>query len=97
DQVISYCRNKIAEEDVLAMYGLTGSKQILSLVKAILDGKAPETISSLNQITESGKDLQRLLVDLIGHFRNLLLLRLGMEGADSLDVADTQLKELQTI
>ncbi|MSR65356.1 MAG: DNA polymerase III subunit gamma/tau [Verrucomicrobiae bacterium] len=95
DQLISYCGAEIAEEDVLAMYGLAGSKQILSVVKALLEGNAPSTIALLNEITESGKDLQRLLVDLIGHFRNLLLLKLGMDAADMLDLADAQLKELR--
>ena len=95
DQLISYCGAEITEEDVLAMYGLTGSKQILLLVKAMLEGDSARTISLLNEITESGKDLQRLLVDLIGHFRNLLLLKLGMDGAEMLDLADAQLKELR--
>jgi len=97
DQLISYCGNEIGEEDVLSMYGLTGSKQILELVKAILAGDAPGTISTLNAITESGKDLQRLLVDLIGHFRNLLLLALGMEESHLLDLADAQLSELREL
>jgi DNA polymerase-3 subunit gamma/tau len=97
DQLISYCGTEIGEEDVLAMYGLTGSKQILSLVGAVLRGDAPGTISSLSGITESGKDLQRLLVDLIGHFRNLLLLKLGLDSADIMDLADTQLAELKKI
>lgn len=95
DQLISYCGNEIGEEDVLAMYGLAGSKQILGLVKAVLDGKAAETLQALNEITTSGKDLQRLLVDLIGHFRNLLLITLGLEGGAMLDLADAQLKELK--
>jgi DNA polymerase-3 subunit gamma/tau len=97
DQLISYCGDAIGEEDVLAMYGLTGSKQILTLVKAVLTGDEPGAISAFHAITESGKDLQRLLVDLIGHFRNLLLLKLGMDDRGVLDLADAQLAELKAV
>src|SRR5438445_5411486 len=40
DQLISFCGDKIVEEDVLSMFGLTAQGQILSLAAAIFGGQA---------------------------------------------------------
>ena len=38
DQLISFCDEKIVEEDVLSMFGLTAQRQILALSRALLTG-----------------------------------------------------------
>jgi DNA polymerase-3 subunit gamma/tau len=73
DQLISFCGEKIVETDVLSMFGLTAQGQILSLTTALLQGDAATVLRDLNELAKHGKDLGRLLSDLLGHFRNLLI------------------------
>jgi DNA polymerase-3 subunit gamma/tau len=91
DQLIAFCGEKIAEKDVLAVFGLVAHDQIAALTDAIVDGKTNAALHVLKELDEIGKDLQRLLADLLDHFRNLLVISLGEEASASLDVADTDL------
>src|SRR6516165_6116342 len=73
DQLISFCGNKIEEADVLSMFGLAAQNQILILSRAILAGQAEAALRELNDLAKQGKDLGRLVSDLLNHFRNLLI------------------------
>src|SRR3954452_11458528 len=72
DQLISFCGEKIEESDVLSMFGLTAQGQLLELARAILAGEIEGALRHLNELAGHGKDLGRLLTDLLNHFRNLL-------------------------
>src|SRR5438128_1871529 len=67
DQLISFCGNKIQESDVLSMFGLAARGQILTMVTAILQGRVDVVLRELNDLAQNGKDLGRLLTDLLGH------------------------------
>src|SRR5439155_14305558 len=77
DQLISFCGDKIEEADVLSMFGLTAQAQILELSRAVLAGEIHTALFQLNDLSQKGKDLGRLLGDLLSHFRNLLLFQVS--------------------
>src|SRR5437867_10447324 len=77
DQLISFCGEKIQERDVLSMFGLTARSQILDLSRAILAGDVVTSLRHLNELAKHGKDLGRLLSDLLNHFRNLLIFQVS--------------------
>jgi len=65
DQLISFCGNKIEESDVLAMFGLTAQSQLIALTRAVLAGDIAAALGELHQLVKNGKDLGRLLSDLL--------------------------------
>jgi DNA polymerase-3 subunit gamma/tau len=73
DQLISFKGDGISEEDVLAIFGLTSRSTLDSLADAVLRGDIPELIRSMAELDSAGKDLQRLVAELMEHFRNLLI------------------------
>src|SRR4029077_20710202 len=77
DQLISFCGDKIEEPDVLSMFGLTAQAQLLDLANAVLEGQIETALRLLNDLARQGKDLGRLLSDLLGHFRNLLIFQVS--------------------
>ena len=77
DQLISFCGDKIEEADVLSMFGLAAQAQILKLSGALLAGDIPGALSLLDELAQGGKDLGRLLGDLLNHFRNLLIFQVS--------------------
>jgi DNA polymerase-3 subunit gamma/tau len=95
DQLIAFCGNKIAEADVLSVFGLVAHDRIAALTDAIIDGETIKALKVLKELDETGKDLQRLAADLLDHFRNLLVVTLGEEGIASLQLPDTELGLLQ--
>ncbi|PYK65408.1 MAG: DNA polymerase III subunit gamma/tau [Verrucomicrobia bacterium] len=94
DQLISFCGEKIQENDVLSMFGLTARSQILDLSRAILAGEVEISLRQLNELAKHGKDLGRLLSDLLNHFRNLLIFQVSNGDLRLLEVSETEAESL---
>jgi DNA polymerase-3 subunit gamma/tau len=95
DQLISFCGDKIEEADVLSMFGLAAESQILNLSKAVLAGEIQTALSELNQLAQGGKDLGRLLSDLLNHFRNLLIYQISRGDLNLLEVSEAEIAALK--
>ena len=90
DQLISFCGEKIEEADVLSMFGLTAQGQILEIAQAIVAGEAEPALRQLNELARHGKDLGRLLSDLLNHFRNLLIYRVSHGDLRMLEISEAE-------
>lgn len=95
DQLISFCGGKIVENDVLSMFGLAARAQLLALAEAMLAGDNAATLRLLDELAGSGKDLGRLLGDLLNHFRNLLLFQVAGGDSSLLTVSEAELVALK--
>ena len=73
DQLISFCGSEIVEEDVLSVFGLVSLAALETLAEAVLKGDIPAVILQIASLDEAGKDFQRLVVELMEHFRNILV------------------------
>ncbi|MEY4691752.1 MAG: polymerase subunit gamma/tau [Verrucomicrobiota bacterium] len=94
DQLISFCGDRIVESDVLSMFGLAARAQLLELVDAMLDGDIAATLRLLDALASSGKDLGRLLADLLNHARNLLLFLVSGPDGGLLSVGEAEMAAL---
>ena len=90
DQLISFCGNEIAEADVLSMFGLTAQSQIYSLAGALLAAEIEPALREFNDLAKQGKDLGRLLSELLNHFRNLLIYQVSRGDMRILEVTETE-------
>jgi len=95
DQLISFCGEKIEETDVLSMFGLAAQSQVLDLSKAVLAGEIQAALTGLNELAQNGKDLGRLLSDLLNHFRNLLIFQVSRGDLNLLEVSETEVAALK--
>src|SRR5580692_5154475 len=95
DQLISFCGKNIAEADVLSMFGLASQSQILGLSKAVLAGEIQTALTQLNELAQNGKDLGRLLSDLLNHFRNLLIFQISKGDLKLLEVSESEVAALK--
>jgi DNA polymerase III subunit gamma/tau len=75
DQLVAFCGEKIAESDVLNVFGFTSEQTVSDLTGRILRGETPEAIDLLHQQSEAGKDMMRLMADLIAYLRDLLVFK----------------------
>src|SRR4051812_10370222 len=95
DQLISFCGDKIEEADVLSMFGLTAQKQLLELSKAVLAGEVESALRLLNELTHQGKDLGRLVSDLLGHFRNLLIYQVSRGDLTMIEAVESEIESFK--
>jgi len=80
DQLVAFCGETIAEADVLSVFGFTAAQTVSDLCEDILYGDSPAALGIVQQQAEAGRDLSRLMADLIGHLRNLLVAKADPEG-----------------
>ena len=80
DQLVAFCGNTIAEQDVLDVFGFTAQQTVADLCEHLLSGETAKALALLHAQSESGKDLSRLLSDLIAHLRNLLVIQHDPQG-----------------
>ena len=95
DQLISFCGDKIEEPDVLSMFGLAAQNQILKLSHAVLAGDISVALTQLDELARGGKDLGRLLGDLLNHFRNLLIYQVSKGDLNLLEASEAEVAALK--
>lgn len=82
DQILGCTQNKVDPETVPELLGITSRKNIFDMSKSILNQDIPDFLSLLDSIYIQGKDLKKIYSDLIEHFRNLLVVRMGKRETD---------------
>ena len=75
DQLVAFCGEKISEGDVLNVFGFTAEQTVIDLTGNILRGETPGALDLLYEQCESGKDMMRLMSDLIVYLRDLLVFK----------------------
>jgi len=90
DQLISFCGSEITESDVLSMFGMAGRAQVMELAGHILNANAGGALQMLSHLIENGKDLSRLLSDLLGHVRNLMIYQTLKGDLGMLEVSEAE-------
>jgi len=75
DQLVAFCSEKISESDVLNVFGFTSEQTVTDLTANILRGETADAVDLLHQQCESGKDMMRLMSDLIAYLRDLLVFK----------------------
>jgi DNA polymerase III subunit gamma/tau len=75
DQLVSFCGSKISESDVLNVFGFTSEQTVVDLTGRILRGETPDAIDLLHEQSENGKDMMRLMSNLIAYLRDLLVFK----------------------
>jgi DNA polymerase-3 subunit gamma/tau len=80
DQLVAFCGAKIEEQDVLDIFGFTAQETVSTLCGHILAGQCGDALGALQGQAAKGKDLTRLMADVITHLRDLLVIKADPEG-----------------
>jgi len=96
DQLVAFCGNSIEEAQVLEVFGLTAEHVVADLTRLILHQDGAGTLAIVHQQVEAGKDLTKLLSDLLSFFRNLLIFKIDPQSLreEISDYARATLEEL---
>jgi DNA polymerase-3 subunit gamma/tau len=77
DQVMACSEDTITYEDVLNTLGIIDRKFIFDISSAALNGDVAALLDCLNTAYDRGHDMKKLYADLLEHFRNLLVIKIG--------------------
>ena len=90
DQLVAFCGEKISENDVLDVFGFTSEQTVVDLTGRILRGETSGAIDLLHQQSDAGKDMMRLMSDLIAYLRDLLVFKVKPDALKEDVEADVQ-------
>jgi DNA polymerase III subunit gamma/tau len=80
DQLVAFCGEKIAEADVLNIFGFTSQQTVAGFTEQILRGATADAVKMLHDQCEAGKDMMKLMSDLIAYLRDLLVFKVKPEA-----------------
>ena len=91
DQLVAFCGETIAESDVLNVFGFTSEQTVADFTAKILRGETAAALGLLDAQAAAGKEMMKLMSDLIAHLRDLLVYKVKPDA-----LADEAAPELQT-
>ncbi len=104
DQVMSCIQGTISHDQVLDILGIVDREIIFKISGAVLREDIAEILDILDEIYSAGHDMKKLYADLIEHFRNLLIVKMGEKNrklvdipAHEIDLILDQVKNVPTI
>jgi DNA polymerase-3 subunit gamma/tau len=95
DQLAAATGGTITVQDVLQLLGAVEEEVLFRLCDLVVDGDTAGALVFLEELSEQGQDLGRLVTDLLEHLRHLLLVQHMHEVPDSLPVTDETRERLR--
>jgi DNA polymerase-3 subunit gamma/tau len=95
DQLASATGGTITVQDVLSLLGAFEDEVLFRLCDYVVDSDTAGALLFLEELSEQGSDLGRLVVDLLEHLRHLMLVQATGEVPDTLPVTDEARERLR--
>jgi DNA polymerase-3 subunit gamma/tau len=87
DQLVAFCGDPIGEVDVLKVFGFTSQQTVANFTDKILHAATADAVQLLHEQCEAGKDMMRLMSDLIAYLRDLLVFKVKPDAlSEDVDV-----------
>jgi DNA polymerase-3 subunit gamma/tau len=93
DQLVASTNGSVDAQSVLQLVGAVDEESLLRLCDMIVDRDTAGALLFVEELSEQGQDLGRLVTDLLEHLRHLLLVQHMGNAPDSLPVTE-ETKEL---
>src|SRR6266498_2480066 len=96
DQLAAATEGKITVQTVLQMLGAVEEEALFRLVDLVVDRDSAGALTFVEELSEQGQDIGRLVTDLLEHLRHLLLVQHMGEAPESLPVTDETRERLRS-
>jgi DNA polymerase-3 subunit gamma/tau len=95
DQLAAATEGKVTVQAVLQLLGAVEEEALFRLCDLIVDGDTAGALTLIEELSEQGQDLGRLVVDLLEHLRHLLLVQHLGEVPETLPVTEETRERLR--
>jgi len=97
DQIASFSKGKVNLKDVIESLGMIDQETLFKSAELIINKDTKSGIHLVDEILNSGKDAKQFLLELLEHFRNIMIVKSGIDSdeiiclpKDSIDRIKTQ-------
>nr|MBU1328469.1 DNA polymerase III subunit gamma/tau [Candidatus Omnitrophota bacterium] len=80
DQIASFAKGKVRLEDVIASLGMIDQETLFRSAELIINKDTKASLHLVDEILNSGKDTKQFLLEFLGHFRNIMIVKSGIES-----------------
>ncbi len=101
DQVMACLEGTITNDRIVDILGVIDRKNLFAISSAIISGNVSAILDILDDIYVHGHDMKKLYSDLVEHFRNLLVVKMGNKisklvdlPAHEIDLMKNQVKDI---
>ena len=91
DQIIAFCGDAIKDEQVRDLLGIVPQQMLDDFTSAIVQQDARRVLMLVDQLVASGLNLQHFVREMLGHFRNLLMLKIAGEDPKLIPLAPAEM------
>jgi len=95
DQVISCADGEVGYEQVLNILGGIDREILFEMSGAVLDADIPAVLNIVNDANDRGYDLKKFYENLVDHFRNLMVVKMGKAPEKLVDVPEVEIQRMQ--
>ncbi|MHB8868121.1 MAG: DNA polymerase III subunit gamma/tau [Thermoleophilia bacterium] len=95
DQLSAYCDGAIGLQDTLALLGVAEQDLLFELVDVVDEHDTTAALLFVERLAQTGADLNQFLKDLLGHLRDLYVVRHTVEPPDSIITSEEHLGYLR--
>ena len=94
DQLLSSCAGGVTEQDVTNIFGLISQRSLADLAGAVARGDASRVLDLVAEFDSSGKDLYRVMTDLLAMLRDVVVYALTRRKDHLADLPEAQARAL---
>ena len=83
DQLVAFCGNRIDEQNVNDIFGVTGRETVARALCYLLDRQLPSLLHIVHELAGIGRDMGQFLAEMIGGVRELLIAKVAPEESSN--------------
>ena len=96
DQLSSFSKGKIRLEDAVESLGMINQETLFKAAGFIIDKDTKGALLLVGDILNSGKDARQFLTELLGHFRNIMIIKSGVSSEELIDLPKDAIEKIKT-
>lgn len=88
DQSIAMGDGAVSYDSLVNMLGLVTNEHLFTLTTAIINKNVEKAMNIIDDVVYAGKDVYLFIKDLVGHYRNILMVKVTHNPEEVLDMAE---------
>ena len=97
DMCVAYSNKNVTYKSVIEAVGMTDRDTLREISKCLLQGNQGELLSTINRVSNLGKNLTQLAKDLVSFTRDILIAKSCKDYKEILKLPEAQIKELEEL
>lgn len=95
DQISSFTKGKVDALDVVRVLGIVDEEVLFVLSGAVRQKDALSALKMIDTLSNDGKDMVQVVTGLIGHFRNISVIKISKELSSLIDASSETIKRYE--